>query len=245
MSPAITHIDAGAFERGIEFGERRVAGAGIRARRVFRMAGNDHRELAARAFERLGEPGALPLVDRAPNAGIDRDQGEIGRLDFEEGTALTGDPDAVELAQPSRLIEQPIDPAPVRAGQMEVGFGARRERRAGRFRFEKIGVEPFERIEPVVIAGDRVDRLGESLERQIEIVLVVLHGAGRIDDVRRDDEELHVVPPPDIEIAIDQRVLRCVALAGIADDDEAEVAVLDPGGVTRNRSSSVAAIGRP
>ena len=144
-----------------------------------------------------------------------------------KGAALPAALDAVEFAQPPRPIEQPIDPAAVRAGEIEVGFGARRERGARRVRFEKIGVEPFERIEPVVVAGDRVDRLGESLERQIEILLVVLHGAGRIDDVRRDDEELHVVPPADLEIAVDQRVLRGVALAGIADDDEAEIAGLD------------------
>ncbi len=137
--------------------------------------------------------------------------------------------DAVELPEPACPVDQAIDPGAARARQTEVGFDARCKGSARRLRIEKIGIEPFERVEPVVVAGNRVDRFGKPVERQIEIPLIVLHCAGRIDHVRCHDQEFHGVPSPDLEIAVDQRVLRCVAFAGIADHDEGEIAGLDPG----------------
>ena len=65
----------------------------------------------------------------------------------------------------------------------------RRVRGAG---LEKRRRERLERIVPVVVAGNRVDRLGDALEGQPELRLVVLHRPDRVDDVGGDDDEAHV-----------------------------------------------------
>ena len=113
----------------------------------------------------------------------------------------------------------------VGAGQSQIGFDAGLDCAARRLRFEKVRVEAFERIEPVVIAGDRIDRLGEPLERQIKLGFIIFDRAGRIDDVRRYDEKLHIVAVSELQIARDQRVLRSVTFAGIADDEKAEIPI--------------------
>src|SRR5258708_11793015 len=95
---------------------------------------------------------------------------------------------------------------------------------ARRLGFEKVRVEAFERIEPVMIAGDRINRLCEPLEREIKFGFIVLDSSGRIDDVRRDHEKLYVIALSELQIARGQRILRSVAFARIADHEEAEVA---------------------
>ncbi len=152
-----------------------------------------------------------------------------GVCSSKNGAALVGVGDAVELAQLLAALQQRVDPALVGAGQVQVGLDAGGKRGTRRLWLQEIGVEAFERIEPVVVARDRIDRLGEALERQVEIVLVVGHRAGRIDHVRRDHQKLDVVAPAEVEIALDQRILRGVAFAGVADHDEAEVAAVDAG----------------
>ena len=62
-----------------------------------------------------------------------------------------------------------------------------------RVRVHQVGGEAVERVEPVVVAGNREDRLVDALQRQVEVRLVVLHRADRIDHVRRDHDELHRV----------------------------------------------------
>ena len=76
--------------------------------------------------------------------------------------------------------------------------------------------------------GNRVDRPGDALERQPEFCLVVAHRAGRVDDVGRNDDEPDVGLAANGEQLVAQHVLRGVALAGVADDDEREVARVDP-----------------
>jgi hypothetical protein len=73
-----------------------------------------------------------------------------------------------------------------------------------------------------MVARDRVDRSVESLERQPEVRLVVLHRSGRIDDVRRDDHEAHVGWSAGPDDLVAQDVLRGVALARIADTRNAK-----------------------
>ena len=160
------------------------------------------------------------------------------RLQFEEHRALAADIDAIEPAQTRGLRQELVDAPRSGAGQSEIGLDARFDRRASRLGLEKIRVESFQRIEPVVIAGDRIDRLREALERKIEIGLVVLHRARGIDDVGGHDEELHVIAQPELQIARDQRILRSVALAGIADDEKAEIpGPSTPSGRMRKSSS--------
>ena len=88
--------------------------------------------------------------------------------------------------------------------------------------FEERRHEAFERVVPVVIAGNRVQRLRHALERQPEARLVVLHRAGRIDDVRRQHHEPDVVGVGGAEQRVLEDLLAGVALAGVADDDERE-----------------------
>ena len=94
---------------------------------------------------------------------------------------------------------------------------------AGGVRLEEVGGEPLERVEPVVVAGDGVDRLVKALERQVELALVVPHGAGGIDHVGSDHQKLHVGSTALVQVAIAERMLGGIAFPGIADDQKAEV----------------------
>ncbi len=110
-----------------------------------------------------------------------------------------------------------------------------------RLRLEEGRGESFERVVPVVVARNRVDRLGHALERQPEPRLVVLHRAGRIDDVGREDDEPDILGGGGAEQRIAQHVLAGVALARVADDDERErLAAADAGG----RDGKAAAVER-
>ena len=51
-----------------------------------------------RARQCVVQPGALPIVDGAKDAGIDRNQGEIRGLDLEKWTALQPVLKSVKLA---------------------------------------------------------------------------------------------------------------------------------------------------
>ncbi len=94
-----------------------------------------------------------------------------------------------------------------------------------------------------MIAGDRINRLRKSLKWKIEIGFIVLHGPRRINDVRGHDEELHVIAQPECQIARNQRILRSVALAGIADDEEAEITgSIDAVGADAEKLVAVAAV---
>ena len=121
-----------------------------------------------------------------------------------------------------------------RARQPQVGVGARLHGGARGVGLEERREERLERVVPIVVARDGVDRLRHALERQPELRLVVDHRAVRVDDVGRDDDEAHVVATGDRQQLIAQHVLRRVAFAGVADDDEAKSPAAAPGGVTAN-----------
>jgi hypothetical protein len=187
------------------------------------MAHDRHGELAAAAGERALDPCRLSVVERAQHAGVDREQREILGLQFEERRSLGADVDAVLPTQARRVRHQLVDAASIRAGQSEVGLDTRCYRRPRGVGLEEVGIEPFQRIIPVVIAGNCVDRLGEAMKGKIKIGFVIMHRSRGIDDVGRYDEKLHVVAQPQFQVARDQRILRRVAFAGIADDEKAEI----------------------
>ena len=191
---------------------------------VERMAEDDHRELAPRLLEPRAQPGELVRIDAPEHAGIDRQQREPLGLDLEIRRVLKPGGHAVLSSQPRRLPHQPRDAAVGRAGQSMVGLDTRAHRHGGRLGHEEGGHEAFERVVPVVVAGNGVDRLVEPLERQPEVRLVVLHRPRGIDDVRRDDHEAHVGAGPGPDDLIAQDVLGRVALSRIADHQEREVA---------------------
>ena len=120
-----------------------------------------HDELSPAAIERALEPRPLLFVDAAQDAGVDRQQCEIAGLQFEERSSLMSDVDAVQAAQSRRLGHEPFHAAGIGAGQPIIGFDARLYRRARRLWLQEVCVEPFQRIVPVVISGNGVDRLGE------------------------------------------------------------------------------------
>ena len=131
--------------------------------------------------------------------------------------------DAVQAAQPRRFGHEPVHAAGIGAGQPIIGFDARFYCRAGRLRLQEVRIETFQRIVPVVISGNCIDRLGEALEGQIEVAFVILDGPCRIDDVGGYDKELHVIAASKVQIARDQRILRRIAFPRIADDKKAEI----------------------
>jgi hypothetical protein len=90
------------------------------------------------------------------------------------------------------------------ASKSKIGFDASFYRRTRRLGLEKVCVERFQRIVPIVIAGNRIDRLGEPLEGKIKISFVIMHRSCGIDHVRGYDEKLHVIVEPKLQIARDQ-----------------------------------------
>ena len=67
-----------------------------------------------------------------------------------------------------------VNAARVRAGQSQIGFDPRFHCPARCLGLEKVSIEAFKRIEPVMIAGNCIDRLFEPLEREIELGLIIL-----------------------------------------------------------------------
>ena len=77
-------------------------------------------------------------------------------------------------------------------------------RRATDAQVLKVGVESLQRVVPVVITGDRIDRLRKALEREIKIRLIIMHRSSGIDDIRGYQEELHIIAQPKLQIPRDQ-----------------------------------------
>jgi hypothetical protein len=71
-------------------------------------------------------------------------------------------------------------------GDVEVEFEAAEIGGSGGSRLEEIGIEAGDGGEPVVVAGDGVDGLGDAFEREVELEFVIAHGAVGVDDVGRD-----------------------------------------------------------
>ena len=154
--------------------------------------------------------------------GIDGEQREIGRLDLEERRLLSPGLDAVLPAQEVRTPDELLDAAVRRAGHAAVGVDARAHRRPRGARAEERGRKSLERVVPVVVARDGVNRLGHALERKPEAGLVVLHRAGGIDHVGGQHDEPHIGGGRGANQRVAQHVLAGIALAGVADDDEGE-----------------------
>src|SRR6516165_10041487 len=87
-----------------------------------RMPDDRHGELATASAERAFDPGPLSFVDRAQDAGIDREECEVLRLQFEERRPLRASLDAKQLAQTRGLRDEPVDAADISRGQPEVRF---------------------------------------------------------------------------------------------------------------------------
>ena len=191
------------------------------------MAQDGHRELAGRPVERRSKPLGLGGVDRSQDAGVDGDEREPIRLDLEEGRALKPGRHAVHRPEPLGLANEAVDAVLGRAREAQVGLDSRANARARGVGLEERRGEPLERVVPVMIAGDGVDRPRDALERQPELRFVVVHRSRRVHDVRRDDDESHVGVIRHGEDLIAKDVLGGVALARIADDDEREVAGAD------------------
>src|SRR5271157_5572132 len=105
------------------------------------MTDDRHDELSPAAIERALEPGPLPFVDAPQDAGVDRKQCEVLRLQFEERCALMSNIEAVQATQPRRLGHEPFHAAGIGAGQPVIGFDARLYRRARRLWLQEVCVE--------------------------------------------------------------------------------------------------------
>ena len=115
---------------------------------------------------------------------------------------------------PAEIEKRPLPAALARVHRWsQVGVGAAEERH-----------EPVEPVVPVVVPGDRVDRSGKPPVRPEELVVVVEHVPGGIDDVADDEGEVGVLRrgPERAE----HLVLRVVTLAGIAEHHERELVLL-------------------
>ena len=111
-------------------------------------------------------------------------------MHFEKRPALQSIPDGVILAQALGFRDY-FGEAAVGGDDvcLEIFRQASAQREIRRRGFEKIGVEAFVGVEPVVVAGNRIDRFGEAFERQIEIGFIVLHLAVRINDITGQDQK--------------------------------------------------------
>ena len=98
-------------------------------------------------------------IDASEHAGIHRQQREALVVDLEIRRVLKSGGHAIFPSKPRRLPHQPVDAAVGRARQPMVGLDARAHRRASRLGDEEGGREAFERVVPVVVAGNGVDRL--------------------------------------------------------------------------------------
>ena len=159
------------------------------------MSQQNHDEFAARGRQGRLEPLQLVRVNAPGHARVDGDQGEMRGLDLEERSVLEPGGHAVFLAQQGGPRDELVDTLVRRAGEVLVGLDARVHCRPGGGGRQERGVEALERVVPVMIAGDRVNRLIDPFEREPELRLVVIHGPRRVDDVRGDDYETHCVLP--------------------------------------------------
>ncbi len=71
-----------------------------------------------------------------------------------------------------------------RAREAQIGFDAGAHREMGGAGIQESRGKCLERIVPVMVARDRVDRFRYAFEGQPELGFVVLHRADRVDDVR-------------------------------------------------------------
>ena len=123
--------------------------------------------------QRLIEPAFLLVSIFLQDARVDCDERKAIGLHLEEGRALKPGRDAILPAQARRFLNQVLDPAFGRARHAQIGFDPRVDAGASGIRLEKCGVETFEGVVPIVIAGNRIDRPGDAFERQPEFRLVV------------------------------------------------------------------------
>src|SRR6266850_3956119 len=74
-----------------------------------------------------------------------------------------------------------------------------------------------------MIAQYRIDGFGESLKGQVELLLVVLHSSRRVDHVGGNHQELDFRALPHFDEPVPQYMLRRIALAWIANHQDAEI----------------------
>ena len=196
----------------------------VRAASVERMPEHHHDELAARRLERRLQPRPLRGVHASGDARVDGDQGELLVLDLEERRALPPDRDAVLAAERAGSRDERLDVAVGGAGDAFVGLDAGAHGEARGRRLEEGGGEALERVVPVVVAGNGIDRHAHPLERQPEVRLVVAHRAGGIHHIGRQHHEPDVGLPGGLQQRVAQHVLRGIPFTGVADDDEREIA---------------------
>jgi len=81
--------------------------------------------------------------------------------------------------------------------------------------------EALEAVVPVVVPGNGVDGLRKPFVRHVELLLVFVDVADRVQDVAADEQEVGVLRV--LQQWRDERVLREIAFAGVADEQEGEV----------------------
>src|SRR4029434_9451636 len=148
-----------------------------------RMPKQDHRELSLRAFESRFEPGPLPVVEAPEDTGVAGDEGESLAVYFEEWRPLEAGLHVVLPPQLGGLSHEPLNARLCRTGQWQVSFKARPYGGSGCIGLEEVAVDAVESGEPVMVAGNGVDGLLKTFERQVKVELVVLHRARRVNDV--------------------------------------------------------------
>ena len=215
-------------KQAVEGGEVFARFPVIVAKGVEGVSQQDHDELAPRGRKGRLEPRQLGRVHAPGHARVDGDQGKLRSLDLKERSVLeaaVGTPYSLR-SKAALAMSSSMRASVVLVSRLSASTRACIAARAA------AGVrnvaEALERVVPVVIAGDRVDRLIDPFEREPELRLVVIHGPRGVDHVRRDDDEAHGVLPRCGDELVAQDVLRGVSLAGIADDEEGKVAGIDP-----------------
>src|SRR6185369_4565328 len=147
---------------------------------------SEHNQLEVIPGARQGglKPLFLFFIDASQYSSIDGNHGEPISVHLKEGCALKSVSDSIILAQPvgflSDFIEALIEIDDI---GLRVLFEARPQRENRRVALQKVGVESFVSIKPVVITGNGVDGFVKTFERKIEVRLVVLHLPIRIDHV--------------------------------------------------------------
>src|SRR5262245_37545795 len=147
------------------------------------MTDDRHDELAPATFERALDPRTLSVIHRAQDSRIYCNQCKVVGLQFKERRSLASGLDAVQTAHALGVCRKPVDAARICARQLQIGVDPRFHGNACGLGLEEIGVESFERVKPVVIAGNRINRFSKPLKWKIELSFVVFYRSGRIDYV--------------------------------------------------------------